>query len=112
MSEQHYGPIAWMYCQQGHWHFTDDKRDWYDAPGIETVIPLGNFDVIGELTKKRDDLQQGLQCFNEALDFAIKQGLDGIEFLRCWREGNWNGCREWGFPEEAIARVKEVQNEQ
>ena len=33
-------PVAWCYVQSGYTHYTDDKRDWYDAPGIEEVTPL------------------------------------------------------------------------
>ena len=33
-------PVAWCYVQSGYTHYTDDKRDWYDAPGIEEVTPI------------------------------------------------------------------------
>lgn len=29
-----------------------------------------------------------------AIQFAIQDG-EGIEFLRCWNEGDWAGCNEW-----------------
>lgn len=39
-SIQQQEPVAWHFCQNGYWHFTDEKRDWYDAPGVEEATPL------------------------------------------------------------------------
>ena len=33
-------PVAWCFVQNGFTHYTDDKRDWYDAVGVEEVTPL------------------------------------------------------------------------
>ena len=33
-------PVAWHYLQQGFWHYTDEKRDWYDGVNVEEVVPL------------------------------------------------------------------------
>lgn len=33
-------PVAWRFVQQGYTHYTDERRDWYDAVGIEEVTPL------------------------------------------------------------------------
>ena len=33
-------PVAWYFCQGGFWHFTDEKRDWYNAVNVEEVVPL------------------------------------------------------------------------
>ena len=33
-------PFAWRYYQQGFWHFTDEKREWYNGVNVEEVIPL------------------------------------------------------------------------
>lgn len=38
--------------------------------------------------------------FNAAINFTLDSGvgLDGLVFLRMWREGDWKGIRE-EFPE-------------
>lgn len=33
-------PVAWMFTDSWGTHFTEDKRDWYDTVGIESVTPL------------------------------------------------------------------------
>ena len=33
-------PHSWVFLQQGMWHWTEDKRDWYDGVNVEEVIPL------------------------------------------------------------------------
>lgn len=33
-------PIGWLYTDAYGTHYTDEKREWYDAVGIEEVIPL------------------------------------------------------------------------
>lgn len=33
-------PVAWMFSDNYGTHYTDDKREWYDGVGIESVIPL------------------------------------------------------------------------
>jgi hypothetical protein len=33
-------PVAWMFTNAWGTHYTDDKRDWLDAIGIESVTPL------------------------------------------------------------------------
>lgn len=44
--------------------------------------------------------------YNRVINHAIDQQLDAFIFLQCWREGNWDGCRECGFePDEASMRV-------
>lgn len=30
-----------------------------------------------------------------AIQFAIHQYHDGLEFLKCWNEGDWAGCAQW-----------------
>lgn len=37
------------------------------------------------------------QEFNRVIDHAIAQGIEAAVFLQCWREGDWAGCREFGF---------------
>ena len=39
--------------------------------------------------------QQALVQFNAAIDFAIEQGAEGAEFLRCWREGDTSDWPEF-----------------
>lgn len=33
-------PHSWVFLQQGVWHWTENKRDWYDGVNVEEVIPL------------------------------------------------------------------------
>lgn len=35
--------------------------------------------------------------FNRVLDHAISLNLEAGDFLYCWREGNWDGCRAFDF---------------
>lgn len=37
------------------------------------------------------------QVFNRVIDHAISLLNEADPFLRCWREGNWDGCREFDF---------------
>ena len=37
------------------------------------------------------------QIYNRVINHAITLGLDADQFLSCWREGDWAGCREFGF---------------
>ena len=34
---------------------------------------------------------------NRVINHAIEQGIEASVFLRCWREGDWSGCAEFGF---------------
>lgn len=54
-----------------------------------------------ELQNKVDELQKKLDdtclSFTKAIEFSIEGSVDGgLDFLRCWLEGDWDGCREWG----------------
>ena len=33
-------PVAWVFTDAWGTHYTDDKREWFDAVGIESVTPL------------------------------------------------------------------------
>ena len=33
-------PVAWMISDNCGTHFIEDKRDWYDAAGVESITPL------------------------------------------------------------------------
>ena len=35
--------------------------------------------------------------FNRVIQHAITLGSEAASFLRCWNEGNWDGCREFDF---------------
>lgn len=44
------------------------------------------------------DLKESIGEFNRALTFALELGSDdGLDFLRCWNEGDWAGCQSFGF---------------
>ena len=33
-------PVVWQFSDNYGTHYTDDRREWYDAVGIESVMPL------------------------------------------------------------------------
>ncbi len=35
--------------------------------------------------------------YNRVINHAIEQGIEASVFLRCWQEGDWSGCAEFGF---------------
>lgn len=37
------------------------------------------------------------EIYNRVIGHAINLGLEADQFLRCWNEGDWDGCREFGF---------------
>lgn len=37
------------------------------------------------------------EIYNRVINHAITLGIDADQFLTCWREGDWAGCREFGF---------------
>ena len=43
-----------------------------------------------ELSKIRNE-------FNRVINHAIDLGVETSEFLQCWREGDWEACKEFGF---------------
>lgn len=45
--------------------------------------------------------------YNRVIEHAIKLGVEAAPFLHCWNEGNWAGCREFGF--EPNLEVYQVQ---
>lgn len=47
-NKQEVAPFGWYYSQGGFWHFTQEKQEWYNAPGVEEVIPL--YTKIDEVT--------------------------------------------------------------
>lgn len=42
--------------------------------------------------------------FCDAIGHAISLGLDAHIFLKCWNEGDWDGCKEYGFEPSATLR--------
>lgn len=49
-----------------------------------------------ELKAHRDAANE----FNRTINFAIDIGMEADQFLRCWREGDWEGCKEFGYAVE------------
>lgn len=47
----------------------------------------------------------GSQFHNRVINHAINLDTDADQFLSCWREGDWSGCRKFGF-EPDIAGAK------
>ncbi|HEX4918609.1 MAG TPA: hypothetical protein VFV43_11975 [Limnobacter sp.] len=55
--------------------------------------------------------QDSSECFNAAIDYALKCGTgdDGLEFLACWREGNFDAIRkEWPDAPSAVFKGAEA----
>lgn len=52
-------------------------------------------DASDRLSNSPDD--NANQEFNAAINHAISLGLEGIDLLRYWREGDWDACSEFGF---------------
>jgi hypothetical protein len=46
-------------------------------------------------------------AFNDAINFALLSGLDGLLFLELWREGNWEAI-EQEFPEFDLSSSRAV----
>ena len=44
-----------------------------------------------------DVVEDVRDTFNRVIDHAVDLSLEADQFLRCWREGDWAGCREFGF---------------
>lgn len=63
------------------------------------------FDAAKEIEGLRKHYEQVRQDFCAAIDHAISLGLEGADFLRCWNEGDWDGCAEFDFvPSEQLMR--------
>lgn len=46
-------------------------------------------------------LEQVRSTFCAVINHAISLGLGADGFLRCWNEGDWAGCAEFGFHVDA-----------
>lgn len=75
-----------------------------------------------DLTLERDTLQEALSAtveqrdrfmnseeqmrsdFCAAINHAIGLGIDAAIFLQCWNEGDWDGCRDFGFEPSAAMK--------
>jgi hypothetical protein len=44
--------------------------------------------------------------FCRAIDHAILLNTEAANFLRCWNEGDWDGCLEFEFEFEAAPKEK------
>ena len=56
------------------------------------------YTIMGNIRAALAEPQESVQDeFNRVISHSIEQGLDAAEFLRCWREGDWSGCKEFGF---------------
>lgn len=49
------------------------------------------------MTLNQAPLSAALAEYNRVIDHAVTLGLEAADFVRCWREGNWEACREFGF---------------
>ncbi|WP_433867012.1 hypothetical protein [Ralstonia wenshanensis] len=48
------------------------------------------------LAGQRAGVAEGDETFQAVIAFVLRNGIDGIEFLRCWNEGDFEACRkEW-----------------
>jgi len=50
--------------------------------------------ALAEQPAEQESVQD--EC-NRVINHAIEQGIEASVFLRCWQEGDWSGCAEFGF---------------
>ena len=50
--------------------------------------------------------------FNRVIQHAITLGSEAASFLRCWNEGNWDGCREFDFEPALPYEIEEQADRQ
>jgi hypothetical protein len=82
------------------------KGDWVDSMGHKVLNNQAMIELSNALSRATTYAEQGGNSmqdeFNKAIDFAIKQGIDAYDFLTCWREGDWEGCREYGYDTSGV----------
>ena len=72
-----------------------DEQNRFDAgvPDLEETIA----DLSAKLAEAEEVHDKASKEFNAAINHAISLNLDAAAFLYAWREGNWKGCKEFGF---------------
>lgn len=73
-------PVAWI---------GPTNLEWL-AQSPENRMPLYTHPALQQADKAQNE-------FNRVIQHAITLGSEAAQFLRCWNEGNWNGCREFDF---------------
>lgn len=74
-------------------------------------------DLEKELSRELSEHKNTCLSFTKAIEFASENETDGgMDFLRCWLEGDWDSCREWAdefdlheaifYPEQEQLRAK------
>ena len=68
-----------------------------DAPGwIDARQGAAIRKLLDAQSGQRAGVVDGSNAFRAVINFALQHGLDGMEFLRCWNEGDFEACRkEW-----------------
>lgn len=87
--------------------YDQDGNEVYDD-GFEALEIKQLRAELCRVTGERDELLVGAQAFCAAINHALSLGMEADAFLLCWNEGDWDGCREFDFPEEAIDLSKGV----
>lgn len=69
---------------------------------LKDLIPLlqkaaDELDELHHSTSKQASNQSAVDEFNRVIQHAITLRYEAFQFLQCWNEGNWEGCREFEF---------------
>lgn len=64
-----------------------------------------------QLAEKDAEMRKMQSDFCKAIDHAISLDIEGVYFLSCWNDGDWDTCREFGFePSDALTSPKFVKD--
>lgn len=64
-----------------------------------------------QLAEKDAEMRKMQNDFCKAIDHAISLDIEGVYFLSCWNDGDWDTCREFGFePSDALTSPKFVKD--
>lgn len=80
----------------------EQVKQWVTEVGlgaIKTEDTVARFELLAELafSAGAEQIEDVRKIMSEAIAHAISLGTEAEGFLICWNEGNWDGCREYGF---------------
>jgi hypothetical protein len=99
-------PVAWRCSEpkEGYARFSPSEMDEWNIPVFDSPLLQDAEEITrlrAELDKSQQDAEQMRQDFCAAINHAISIGMEADVFLRCWNEGDWKGCAEFGFEPSA-----------
>lgn len=80
----------------------EQVKQWTEAVGLGAIKAkdtVARFELLAELafSAGAEQVEDVRKIMGKAIEHAISLGTEASEFLTCWNEGNWDGCREYGF---------------